>query len=342
MRTVLERVNLLACLAVLGLALAAVSLPQAAHAQAHAKRLVLKDGSYQAATKWEMKGDRVRYYSAERFEWEELPTSLVDWPATEKYNASLSEPEAASTAETRQVDAEERAERHKLEAATPLVAPGMRLPDQSGVFVLDTFQGQPQLVEVVQNGGEVNKQTGKNMLRAAVIPIPISKQTVELQGTHAAIQAHVADPVIFANVDSGATNAVDSTGAAASSVDRDLDQQPDRYRIVRVQQKSDKRVVANLTIGITGHVKEQESFIKTTAQPVSGGWVKITPQEQLTPGEYALVEMLGPKQMNLFVWDFGVNPSAPQNPSAWKPTPVKETRTGTTDSPVLRNKRPPN
>src|SRR4030088_2878486 len=95
-------------------------------AQELARRLILKDGSYQLITKYEVKGDRVRYLSAERNEWEEIPKSLVDWPATEKYEkdraAGASVPEAVEL--DKQVDAELEAG----EAALPQVAPGLRLP----------------------------------------------------------------------------------------------------------------------------------------------------------------------------------------------------------------------
>jgi len=324
--------KLAALLALLVLAAAALVF-----AQVHAKRLILKDGSYQPATKWEIKGERVRYYSAERAMWEELPKSLVDWPATEKWNKDR---EAGIANETRRLSEEEENERRLEEARSPQVAPGVRLPESGGVFLLDVFTGKPQLVELVQNGGEINKNMGKNILRAAINPVATSKQSIEIKGTRARIQAHQPAPAIYVNVNQQETDdkQAEPTADATADKQKDLDQQPDRFRIVRVEKKKKSRVVGNIKIAFYGKVTQQGDWIQTQLEPVAGDWVKVTPAVPLKPGEYALIEMLGKKEMNLYVWDFGVDPAAPANPSAWVPTQAKQTPTGTDQTPILEKR----
>src|SRR5260370_21061257 len=112
-------------------------------AQKNPKRLILKDGSYQPATKWEIRGNHIRYYSAERFAWEELPTELVDWPATEKYNRDRDTERATTMRQLTKGDDED---------STAFAAAGLRPPDGRGVILLHTYQNQPQLLEVMQHG----------------------------------------------------------------------------------------------------------------------------------------------------------------------------------------------
>lgn len=278
-------------------------------AQEGSHRLVLKDGSYQSVTKYEVKGDRVRYYSAEREEWEELPNTLVDWPATNKYEkeraASASAPEAV------QLDKELEHENELAEAQLPQVAPGLRIPMNQGVFLLDTLQGEPQLVELQQNVSDVNRDTKGNILRGAINPIASAKASIELEGGHAAIQSHVGIPSLYMNVE--------------TQPDQTSRQSPeqgaipvDRFRIVRAQVKGNKRVLGDVKRQLTGKVSQEQHLVNTTATRLQGGWLKITPTEPLQPGEYAIVEMMGKEGMNLYVWDFGINPKAPANPNPWK------------------------
>ena len=319
---------------VIAVTLIALTVALQSAAQDLARRLILKDGSYQLVTKYEVKGDRVRYKSAERDEWEELPSSLVDWPATEKYEKDRAAA-APSIPEASALDKETDAERDAEESHLPQVAPGLRIPEDSGVFLLDNFQGQPQLVELHQSEGDINRNTKGNIFRGAINPIASARQTVELEGEHAAVHAHVAVPSIYINVDDEAPSPPSGETASARLSEPSLDaprserqnpQQPqqarvpfDRFRIVRAKVKGGKRIVGNIKRAVNGKVSQDETYVKTTIDRVSGGWFKLTPTEDLAPGEYVVVEMSGNEGMNLYVWDFGINPNGPPNPNPWKP-----------------------
>jgi len=297
--------------------LAVLQLPSATQAQQLSKRLILKDGSYQPAVKWEMQGDRVHYLSAERNEWEDVPASLVDWDATKKYEEELKAGQVSHTAA--EIDKEVEAERKEEEAKTPVVAAGLRLPDDGGVELLDSFQNQPQLSDLQQSGGEINKNTKRNILRATINPLASAKQNNELQGAHAKIQSHTAQPTFYISLDQGTDISAEQPQKTASA---EKPSDPMRFRIVRMQVKGDKRIAGNIKISMIGKVSQQENLIPTNAAVMPGSaWVKLTPKAPLGPGEYAIAEMLGDEGINLYVWDFGVNPNAPANAGAWKPDP---------------------
>lgn len=288
-----------------------------AFAQQQAKRLILKDGSYQLATQWEVHGDRVRYLSAERNEWEELPNAMVDWAATEKFEKDRAA--GTPTPEEVELDREEKADREAEQAKTPEVAPNLHLPEDGSMLLLDTFQNQPQLIELQQDNGQINRNRKNNMLRAAIIPIPISgnKQTIELDGTHATIQVHATVPSIYVNV---ATPDQSTASGPEKPEQPERPEQPwDRFHIVRAEVKKGKRVVGVIKISPIGKSSQEQNLVPTTSQRLKGNWVKVTPVSPLEPGEYAVVELLGTQGMNTFVWDFGVNPSAPANTGALKP-----------------------
>jgi len=293
-----------------------------APAQQLAKRLILKDGSYQLITKYEVHGDRVHYFSAERDDWEDVPNSMVDWDATARFERDRAAGEPAP--EAVQLDREIAEERKAEEAKSPEVAPGLRLPEDGEVFLLDTFKTEPELVELQQNNAEVNRDTRHNILRAAIDPVASSKQTIELGGRYSKIQSHVGLFSIYVKA-AEEVNDSDASLQKKSSADPSHSDKPEesasRFHIVRLQANKDVRVIGTIKVAVYGKVSQQQDFVVAKVESLSGGWAKITPVSELTTGEYALVELMDKSELSSGVWDFGVNPYAPPNPSALKPSP---------------------
>ena len=264
--------------------------------------------------------------------------SLIDWDATDKFEQGRAQgkpaPEAAEL--DKQIEAERKAE----EARSPQVAPWLRLPDEGGIFLLDTYQNEPQLAELPQSGGELEKNTKSNILRSTINPLAGSKQIVELAGAHAKIQSHSAVPSVYINVE--ANDAADQSVGKSVAADSATLAPSERFKIIRMEIKGGKRVAGIVKTAVTGKSKSESRFITSTVTAMTGGWLKLTPTEPLAPGEYAVAEMLGKEGINLYVWDFGVNPSAPANASTWKAEPVDQAKPNSPNELKKETPEPPN
>jgi hypothetical protein len=293
-------------------------------------RLILKDGSYQMVRDYQIVGDRVRYLSQERGEWEELPADLVDWDAThrwEKEHADLVEENASpAMKEAEELDKEESQERNEQSARMPLVAEGLELPDEDGVFVLDTFEGSPELVELISSELSMNAKNRKGV--AVLNPLATQKASLELQGAHARVHLHVNDPVIYLSLGVEDTTepvlthpiTVDTSGSKAVNGKHGAHSPQSGFVIVRVDERQAVRVVGAIKVGPTGNVTQDEDTIPTKVEAMPGKrWLRVTPQQQLTIGEYALVEIISPSDINESVWDFRVDPRTGDNPKSIGP-----------------------
>jgi hypothetical protein len=294
-------------------------------------RLILKDGSYQMARDYQIAGDRVRFLSQERGEWEELPANLVDWDAThkwEKEHADLVEGDSSpAMKEAEDIDKEESEERSEQSARMPTVSEGLELPDEDGVFVLDTYLGTPELVELVPT--DLSLQTKARKGVAVLNPLATQKASLELEGAHSRIHLHVNDPAIYLSLgvvdekEPVLTHAitVNTNGAKAANGGKHGAHSPQSgFAIVRVDERQAVRVVGAVKVGATGAITQDENTIATKSEVMPGKhWLKIEPTEKLTIGEYALVEILSPSDISDSVWDFRVDPRLGDNAGSIAP-----------------------
>lgn len=235
-------------------------------------KLYLKDGTYQLAREYQVQGDRVRFLSAERGEWEEIPLSLVD---LDKTRAVIKQREEAAREEAKAMDAEEKAER----AAANEVA---RVPVEEGVYLVNG----DKLAPVKQGESKVVTNKRRSVLKAmSPIPIVTGKATLELDGPHSSTGTANRSPEFYIRLST-----------------------EERFGIIRLGEHKGNRVVEKLTIiPVTKETVEEPDLVETFRQQVGELLYKIWPAKPLEPGEYAVVEYTEGK-MNIQVWDFFVAP----------------------------------
>ena len=255
---------------------------------------------------YQRNGERVRYLSAERGDWEEIPAAMVDWDATAKAAAAQKSEEDVLA---KKIHAQEQAQ--KIETvmdvdASLQVSQGVFLPPGEGMFLIDGKSVKP----LEQVGSEI-KTDKKQYLKRVLSPLPIvpSKQNVQIPGVRASIRATNGQTEFYlreAPPDPDRTTPIVKSSRPGES--------GPEVELVRATVKGNKRQLESIKSLFGEQVEEKRNTISIQRWEIAPTVFRFTLSEPLPPGEYALAEIL-PDGMNLFVWDFGVDPAAGARPT---------------------------
>src|SRR5258705_5243264 len=249
--------------------------------------LVLKDGGYQIVMSYKVVGNIVHYISAERGgAEEEIPLSLVDLEATKRWEKQHAQPGPVdpNNPQPPVIDPELLKEEADRAALTPEVAKDLRLPEENSTLALDTFRDTPELVPLAQTDSDLNRNTGHNLLKAAINPLAAAHPIVTLKGEASPIQLHVKDPVLYLRIgDESVGNTastpltVDTHGATSRAQNDPAGGSPtSRYVVVRADVRKGARVLDSFRIPLLGTGQRQEDVVETATELLPGGhWLKI-------------------------------------------------------------------
>lgn len=234
-------------------------------------KLYLKDGGFHLVREYQVQTDRVRYYSVERSQWEEIPLDLVDLKRTEAETAE----HQAQLAEENKVVAEEANAQHEIRAEVA------KIPRDPGVYYVE--DNAVKSVKVGESKVHTNK--GRSVLQVlSPIPAVSGKATLELDGLHS--------QNIFGNREQEFYIQLSAE---------------ERFGIVKLTPEKGVRIVEKITIvPVTKEIVEEPTEVQIfSKQMTQDGLYKLWPMKPMDPGEYAVVEFTAGKT-NMQVWDFAV------------------------------------
>jgi hypothetical protein len=234
-------------------------------------KLYLKDGNFHLVREYQVQPDRIRYYSVERTDWEEIPLDMVDLKRTES--------EAAARKAELDKDAKVLSEEDAAERAVQKEA--MRIPQDPGVYWVDG--SQTKVMKAAESVVHSNKR--REVLKMlSPIPAITGKATLEVDGAHS--------QNVFSNPEQEFYIQLSET---------------ERFGIAKLTSKNGVRIVENITyVPISKETVEEPTMVDIFRQQITAdGLYKIWPKEKLEPGEYAVVEYTEGK-VNIQTWDFQI------------------------------------
>jgi hypothetical protein len=237
-------------------------------------KLYLKDGGFQLVREYKVEADRVRFYSVDRSQWEEVPLDLVDLKRTE---SEVAERQTQLTEENKAAAEEEQAKREiRAEVA--------KIPQDPGVYYVEDNTVKP--IKVAES--KMHNHKGRTVLQVlSPIPAVPGKSTLELDGLHS--QNVLTNPEQEFYIQLSAEES---------------------FGIIKLTPEHGIRIVEQITIvQVTKEIIEEPIEVQVfRKQMTQDGLYKLWPMKAMEPGEYAVVEYtLG--KTNMQVWDFAIKPA---------------------------------
>ncbi len=234
-------------------------------------KLYLKDGGFHLVREYQVQTDRVRYYSVERSQWEEMPLDLVDLKRTQ---SEIAERQTQSSDEIKVIAAEEKAQREvKSEIA--------KIPRDPGVYYVENNEVKP--IKIAESKVHTDK---RRTVLQVLSPIPAvnGKATMELDGLHSQNILNNAEQEFYIQLSA-----------------------EERFGIIKLTPEKGIRLVEKISvIPVTEEVVEEPVEVQVfRKQMTQDGLYKLWPMKPMEPGEYAIVQFT-PGKTNMQVWDFAI------------------------------------
>ena len=246
-------------------------------------KLYLKDGTHQVVREYDVRGDRVRYYSSERQDWEELPKELVDFARTE---SEVTTKASVRADEDKLIAAEDKVEREER-------ARMARIPADPGVYY--EVADEMKALKAAESKFVTNR---KRSILKVMSPLPIvnGKATVEIDGEHSAFVVQSKRPEFYFRLSDD-----------------------ESFNFFKLTPAKGTRIVEKVIIAAVVNEKVEEPIvIAAFRQQLADRLFKMWPTLDLEPGEYALVQYTEGK-MNLQIWNFRVQPEPLASPPSPRP-----------------------